>query len=70
MSVKSVAIDLLPPALTKRIVKLKQRLQKIPQFNKPEPMVWLNHLNPGMLMGSNLDLFAYCLYPHPIGRGN
>ena len=59
MSVKSVAIDLLPPALTRAIVKLKR--QAVPQFKKPEAMEWLSYINPGMLMGSNLDLFAYCL---------
>jgi hypothetical protein len=68
MSVKSVAIDLLPSALTRAIVKFKQRQKPaIPQFKKPEPMEWLSYINPGMLVGSNLDLFAYCLDRIPSG---
>src|SRR6266404_6572333 len=73
MGVKSVLIDLLlPPALTRAIVKLKQSKRKqsetaIPQFKKPEAMEWLSYINPGMLMESNLDLFAYCLDRIPGG---
>src|SRR3954467_1856909 len=67
MSAKSFAIDLLPPVLTRAIIRLKQGTRKIPQFKKPEPMEWLSYINPGMLVGSNLDLFSYCLDRIPSG---
>jgi hypothetical protein len=56
--------------LVRGLLNLKKRNQTIiPNFTKDEAMTWLSYINPGMLMKSNLDLFAYCIDRLPNSTG-
>jgi hypothetical protein len=56
--------------LVRALSRFEKRNQTvIPNFTKDEAMEWLSYINPGMLMKSNLDLFAYCIDRLPNGAG-